>query len=162
MKWRGGGRKKIELKLPPRTNKLKTITLFACPCECVYLQSVCCDVGVAHFAGHLLPFENFGRILDADVGQQTCSHYWIMVNQLLVSGINRHRVCVSYPSRPRGSWSTVSFGLTVAGWLTFKPPSLHYSLKSFTDATQTQTCVTSSSSGSKSSTLDLLLQRTVM
>ena len=43
--------------------------------------------------------------------------------------------CVSYPSRSRGSRSTVSFGLAVGCWLTLEAPSLHYTLKTFTNAT---------------------------
>lgn len=45
------------------------------------------------------------------------------------------RVCVSYPSRSRSSWSAMSFGLAVSGWLTFEPPPLHYTLKTLTNAT---------------------------
>lgn len=41
-----------------------------------------------------------------------------------------------YPSWTRSSWSTMSFGLTVTGRLTFESPSLHYTLKTLTDAAQ--------------------------
>lgn len=43
-------------------------------CVCVYLQSISSDVAVAHLAGHLLPFENFSWILEADDEYHTCSY----------------------------------------------------------------------------------------
>ena len=41
---------------------------------------------------------------------------------------------VSYPPRSRRSRSAMSFGLAVGGWLTFEPPSLHYTLKTLSNA----------------------------
>lgn len=45
-------------------------------------------------------------------------------------------VCVAHPSRAWCSWSTMGFGLTVGRWLTAEAPSLHYSLKTLTNATE--------------------------
>lgn len=45
------------------------------------------------------------------------------------------RVCLSNPSWSRSSRSAMSFGLAVGGWLTFKSPSFHYTLKTLTDST---------------------------
>lgn len=43
-------------------------------------------------------------------------------------------VSVSHPSGARSSWSAMCFGLAVACWLTFEPPALHHTLKTFTNA----------------------------
>ncbi len=123
-----------------------------CPCECVYLQSISCNVDVSHHAGHLFPFENFGWILDADDEQDT--HYWIIKSQLFVSGRDDDRenhlhacvnvcvsvvsVCLSNPARSRSSRSAMSFGLTMCGGLTFEPPSLHNALKTLSNTKQTE------------------------
>lgn len=71
---RRGRWKNIELKLQARTTKFKTKALCVYVCVCVYLQSISSDVDVAHLAGHLLPFENFSWILEADDEYHTCSY----------------------------------------------------------------------------------------